>query len=81
MGFGPMAMMKIMGAKKKFGDNHPKFTAFVGAMIKNGVEEGTIIEVTVTRPGAAPVTSNMKVSASDLEALSDIKAAVGQADK
>ena len=69
----PAAMMKMMGAKKKFEENHPKFAAFLGNVFSRGIDEGTIIEITVQRPGEQPVTTNMKVQQSDLELLSGLK--------
>lgn len=47
----PSAIMKIMNAKNKFVENHPKFTAFLSAVYSRGIEAGTVIEITVTRPG------------------------------
>ena len=38
-----------------------------------GLKEGTIIEITVTNPGEAPITSNIKVQQSDLELLEELK--------
>ena len=58
----PAAMMKLMNAKNKFTANHPKFAAFLKAVFSRGIEEGTVIEITVQRPGEAPITSNIKVS-------------------
>ena len=42
-------------------------------MLAGGVEAGTILEITVTRPGKEPVTANMKVQPSDLEMIQDLK--------
>lgn len=69
----PASMMKIMNAKNKFTGNHPKFVAFLNAVFSRGVTEGTIIEITVTRPGEEAVTTNMKVLKSDLELLDELK--------
>ena len=63
----PAAMMKLMNAKNKFTANHPKFAAFLKAVFSRGIEEGTVIEITVQRPGESPITSNIKVKDSDLE--------------
>jgi len=67
------AMIKLMGAKKNFEKNHPKFSAFVKRMLERGIDEGTVLEVTVTRPGEAPIRANIKVQASDLELLRGLK--------
>ena len=69
----PATMMKIMNAKNKFTANHPKFVAFLNTIFSTGVTEGTVIEITVTRPGEQPVTSNMKVLESDLELMDELK--------
>ncbi len=68
----PASIMKIMNAKNTFTANHPKFAAFLGAVFKRGIEEGTIIEITVQKPGQEPMTSNIKVQQSDLELLQEI---------
>ena len=57
----PAKLMKVMNAKKKFSENHPRFVAFLEMIFSRGITEGTIIEITVTRPGEQPVTSNIKV--------------------
>lgn len=69
----PASVMKLMKAKNIFTDNHPKFAAFLGMVFKNKIEEGTIIEITVTKPGEAPVTTNMKVLQSDLDLFNELK--------
>ena len=65
----PANIMKIMNAKNKFVENHPKFTAFLSAVYSRGIDAGTIIEITVTKPGTEPITSNIRVQESDLELL------------
>lgn len=67
------AMLKIMSAKNKFTNNHPKFVAFLNAMFAGGIEEDTVIEITVTKPGQEPVTSNIKVRRDDLELLESLR--------
>ena len=57
----PASLMKIMNARNKFVENHPKFAAFLNAVFSAGITEGTVIEITVTKPGEEPITTNMKV--------------------
>ena len=73
MNMNPAALMKIMNAKNEFTNTHPKFVAFCKAVFSRPMEEGTIIEITVTRPGEEPITANMKVLQSDLEMLTELK--------
>lgn len=67
------SLMKIMNAKNKFTKNHPKFVAFLNVVFSNRMEEGTVIEITVTRPGEEPITTNMRVQQSDLELMNELK--------
>ncbi len=69
----PATLMKIMNAKNKFTANHPKFVAFLNAAFSRPMEEGTLIEITLTRPGEEPMTTNMKVQQADLELFEELK--------
>ena len=69
----PADIMKIMSAKKKFDANHPKFSAFLKVVFSHPIEEGTIIEITVTRPGEEPITTNLKVQQSDLDLVKELQ--------
>ncbi len=69
----PASIMKLLGAKNQFKESHPKFAAFLKAMAVDGIEEGTVIELTVTRPGQKPMTTNLKVRQSDLEFFEGLK--------
>ena len=69
----PASIMKIMNAKNKFTENHPKFAAFLNTVFSREITERTIIEITVTRPGEEALTTNMKVKQSDLDLLNELK--------
>lgn len=68
-----MNPMKIMAAFQTFRSNHPKVVEFFQVVFGSKVEEGTIIEVTVTKPGEEPITTNMKVKQSDIELFEELK--------
>jgi len=69
----PAILMKLMSAKNTFTKNHPKFVAFLSTVFKNGVEEGTVIEISVQKPGQDKITSNIKIQQSDLDLLQGLK--------
>ena len=69
----PATIMKLMGAKNKFVGNHPKFAAFFKTIVSQGIEEGAVIDITVTKPDGTPITANMKVLKSDLELVEELK--------
>ncbi len=67
------SILKLMSAKNQFNKNHPKFEAFVKSVFSRRIEEDTVIEITVTRPGESPITANLKVMQSDLDLLEELK--------
>lgn len=69
----PKDMMHLVGAINGFKAEHPKFAAFLKNVIGGGIPEGTIIEITVTKPGEQPIASNMMVKQSDLELFESLK--------
>ena len=69
----PADMIKIMNAKKRFEANHPKFFAFFKAVFSKPMEEGTVIEISVKRPGEDAITTNIKVLQSDLELMQELQ--------
>ncbi len=69
----PGNIMKLMSAKNRFQANHPKFAAFLKYMFQGQIPEGSIIEITVTKPGEEPVTGNLKVMKEDLELFESLK--------
>lgn len=69
----PASMIKIMNMKNEFNRQHPKFAAFMKAVFAKGVQEGSIIEITVKNPGEEAMTANIKVQSGDLELLQEIK--------
>ena len=66
-------MMKFMNAKNRFEANHPKFFAFFKAVLAKPMEEGTIIEISVKRPGEEAITTNIKVQQSDIELMQELQ--------
>ena len=55
-------------------EGDPKFAAFVSRFFMGGaITEGTIIEITITRPGEEPVSTNLKVQKSDLDLVEELK--------
>lgn len=69
----PQTVMRLMSSFATFRSNHPKFVSFAEMFLRKGIEEGTVIEVTVTAPGEESVTSNLKVTESDIELFRSLK--------
>mgnify|MGYP001052947663 CR=1 FL=1 len=69
----PASVLKLMSAKAKFESSHPKFVAFLKKVLSSPMEEGTIVEITVTDPSGESLTSNIKVQQSDLELFAELQ--------
>lgn len=73
MAMNPTAMLKAMEAFKRFQSNHPKVVSYVKTVFGPGLPEGTVLEITCTKPGEEPITTNMKITQDDLELLQMLK--------
>lgn len=73
MGMNPMALLKAKKSWETFCRNHPRFPAFMQAVQAAGIQEGTIIEVSVTTPAGKTMTTNVRLTASDMQAFNDLK--------
>lgn len=63
------AIQKAKEAIDRFRKNHPKFPAFIEAVSKNAIKDGTLIEITVTTPDGTCYESNLKLNSEDMELL------------
>lgn len=68
----PAKLFKIKGAWDKFIANHPKVPMFINAVKASGIDEGTVVEVTVTTPEGNTFSTNVKVTESDKELFADL---------
>ena len=69
----PAGIMKLMNMRATFKKNHPKFASFLTDVVGRGLEEGTILEITVQRPGEEKICTNMRVTGEDLELIRQLK--------
>lgn len=69
----PASIMKMMNLKNKFEGNHPKFVSFLKFLVERGIEEGTVIEISVKKPNQDPIVANMKVLQDDLDMVQELK--------
>lgn len=69
----PAKLLKMKGLWERFNNNHPKVMPFFNAANAKGIGEGTIIEVKVKYPDETEYTTNVKVTADDLELFQQVK--------
>lgn len=53
--------------------NHPKVMCFLDELLEEGIQEGTIIGITIKKPEKERKYTNFRVTKEDLEWLSKIK--------
>lgn len=69
----PGAIIQMMNLWNRFQKNHPKFPMFLKAVTRNGLREGSIIEIKVTTAEGEQFDSNLKINADDMEMIEQIK--------
>lgn len=69
----PMDLFRIKSLWDKFTRNHPKFPQFLQAVGKDTIAEGTVFEFKVTTANGETYTSNLKLTASDMELMEEMK--------
>lgn len=69
----PAMLIKVKGMWDRFKNDHPKFPRFLQAMASQKMEEGTILEMNVIRPNGDTLATNIRLTASDLELLEQLK--------
>lgn len=74
----PAAILKFKSDWEKFSNNHPKFAGFLTAMGHMDMQEGTILELSVTTPDGQNLCTNVKLTQSDLEMLANLKQMANQ---
>lgn len=69
----PAALLQMMNLWSRFQKNHPKFPKFLAAVARDGIREGTIIEIKVTTAEGESFDSNLKITADDMDMIEQIK--------
>ncbi len=76
--FNPAKILQFRKDWGEFEKRHPKFVLFIGAIMKNGIGEGSVIDIKITLPDGRELESNLKVSAEDVEFLKNVGELGGQ---
>ncbi len=66
-------LQKLKSGLDTFQRNHPKFGPFLEAANRDALEEGSIIEITVSAPGGKRYETNLKLKQDDLDFLRLLK--------
>lgn len=69
----PLELLQLKASYETFQRNHPKFPLFLKAVHSHGLDEGTIIEMSVKMPDGKDLSTNLKLSASDIQLLKEFE--------
>lgn len=69
----PVEMMKAAQEFKRFQKDHPRVVSFFQYVMAGGIPEGSVIEISVTKPGQKTLTTNLKVLPEDVEMIEHLK--------
>jgi hypothetical protein len=68
----PAKLFKMKSLWERFVENHPKFPQFMNAVQSNGINEGSVIEITVTTPDGKNISTNVRITATDKEMFAEL---------
>jgi len=75
--FNPAKLLKLKNSWDTFTQNHPKFPKFLNAVHKDSIQEGTIIEIKVTSATGKTISSNVKLTESDIKLFDELSETFG----
>lgn len=78
MNVNPMKLLQLKGAWDAFQKNHPKFPLFMKAVGKGALTEGTVLEINVTTAERKTLSTNLKITAQDMEMFRQIQEMVSE---
>ncbi|MBQ1489183.1 MAG: hypothetical protein IIZ41_10565 [Lachnospiraceae bacterium] len=63
----PATLLTLKKKWEEFQERHPKFAMFLINVAGQGMETGSVIDITITMPDGKIYQSNMRVSEEDIE--------------
>ena len=73
MALNPMKLIKLKTYKDQFEARHPKPVSFLISQLGSGqIPEGTILELSITRPGEEKATTNLKITNEDVQLIREL---------
>lgn len=71
--FNPSMIFEMKNMWDRFERNHPKFPRFLQVVGKECMQDGTVIEISVTKPDGQTIASNIRLNAEDMELIEAMK--------
>ena len=68
----PPMIFKLKNLQQRFVSDHPKFPAFLQAVMAKGLTEGTVLALSVTDPEGHTIETNIKLTQNDIDAYHEL---------
>ncbi len=69
----PMKLLQLKNSWDQFRNAHPKFVSFLNAVPNSGIQEDSIIEITIKNPNGKTLSANLKLKESDIQMFQSLK--------
>ena len=69
----PADTFKMLAELNRFKSDHPKAVAFATSLARDGLHEGTVIEMKVTSPGGEEKLCNIRINEKDVAMVAMLK--------
>lgn len=69
----PAKLLQLKKQYSAFLDRHPKFMRYLAYITDNYMEDGAVLDVTVTDPAGKSLHGNAKLSAEDVAFLQEVR--------
>lgn len=73
----PMKLLQLKASWEQFKMRHPKFPPFLAATARSGIAEGTLLEISVTTADGRKFSSNLRLTAEDMQLVNELKEVMG----
>lgn len=73
----PARLLRLKRLWSGFAGRHPKMLRYLAYISDHNLEEGTVLDITVTDPRGGSLHSNAKLTAEDVAFLQEVRAVLG----
>ena len=69
----PRRMLELAKLQQKFKKNHPKVFPFLKAAAEKALQEGSVVDISVTTPEGKFMRTNLRIKPEDMEIVEQLK--------
>lgn len=69
----PRRMLELAKLQQKFKKNHPKVFPFLKVAAEKALQEGSVVDISVTTPEGKVMRTNLRIKPEDMEIVEQLK--------